>query len=108
MYDTSVLHSTFSTRFGFVCDDFYLKGIYQSVVMGGMLAGSFAGGLASDRFGRRTVILAGILLVWIFGILNAFVTSRLVFGISQFLIGMSAMGVFMTSYVLIAESTIPK
>ena len=35
VFDTSVVLTSFSVRLGFVCGDFYLKGIFQSVVMAG-------------------------------------------------------------------------
>ena len=52
VYDKSVRESTFVTRFGLVCTDYYLTGIFDALGMGGMLLGSFAVGVLSDRFGR--------------------------------------------------------
>ena len=53
VFDKSIIESSFATRFGFVCGNFPLRGIFNSFAMGGMLLGSFAIGAVSDRFGRR-------------------------------------------------------
>jgi len=107
VYDRSVVESSFATRFGLVCDDYYLRGIFNSFVMGGMLLGSFMVGIISDRYGRKTALNACIVLLWIAGIINAFTTYKSVYAICRLIIGMTSIGSFLCAYVLIAESTLP-
>lgn len=52
VFDKTVVESSFAVRFGLVCSDYYLRGIFNALGMGGMLLGSFAVGVLSDRFGR--------------------------------------------------------
>ena len=108
--DRSVVESSFALRFDFVCDRFYLRGLFNSLVMGGMLLGSITCGLISDRFGRKTAMIVCLLLLWSCGIGNAFVPSEAsaLFGVLRVIVGASALGTFLCAFVIIAESTLPE
>ena len=50
------------TEWDLVCDKQYLVGLISSFYMIGLLIGSFVVGAASDRYGRRPVVLAMMIL----------------------------------------------
>ena len=71
VFDQTFVKTSFATRFGFVCDRFYLRGIFNALAMGGMLLGSFVIGAISDRFGRKPALYVSILTLWSAGLINA-------------------------------------
>ena len=107
VFDKKVVGSSFATDLEFVCDDFPLRGIFSSFIMGGMLIGSFVVGMISDKLGRKNAMLICIVVHWIAGIVGAFSPWRALYGICRILIGISAIGQFISEYVLVAEATLP-
>jgi OCT family organic cation transporter-like MFS transporter 4/5 len=108
VYDKSVVTSSFSIDHEFVCDRYYLKGIFNSLYMVGMLIGAFILGIIADRWGRRSAFFISTLLVGSAGIISPFISSTIFFGLLRIVEGMGGMGCFFIPYVMIAESTLPK
>ena len=76
--------------------------------MCGMLVGSFVLGVLGDMIGRKKTILLSGVLVSVFGSLNAFVSSPVLYAFFRFLTGMGGIGLFLVSYVLASELTTPR
>ena len=108
VFDSKYVESSFSIYYGFYCSNFYLKGIFSSLALLGMLIGSFVSGFLSDKFGRKKTIVIFILVLPITGIICAFRPPVAVFAICQLLLGMSSIGAFLCSSVMIAESTLSR
>ena len=75
VYDASVFEETLATKLDIVCGRERLQKLLGTLLMLGLLIGSYFGGWAGDYFGRRKVMLAVIPLMslGLFG--NAFVES---------------------------------
>ena len=107
VYDKSVVTSSYSIEHEFVCDRYYLKGIFNALYMLGMLLGAFILGVVSDHCGRRSAFFISILLVGSAGVIMPFISSTSLFGILRVIVGMGGMGCFLIPYVMVAESTLP-
>ena len=55
VYDTSVFEETLATKLDLVCERENLQKLLGTLVMFGLLVGSFLGGWAGDYFGRSSV-----------------------------------------------------
>ena len=108
IYDKKLVESSFVTRFGFVCDNFSMQGLFKALVMAGMLVGSFPVGYLSDKVGRKPALGLCIILLATCGVINAWTTSTILFGISRLIVGMAAIGVYYCNYVIVAEGALPK
>ena len=52
------------------CDELYLRSIFNSLFLGGMLLGSFSIGMISDKFGRVKALVLSIFLTASSGLLG--------------------------------------
>ena len=105
VFDKSYVESSFAIDYGFVCSNFHLRGIFNSLVMVGMLIGSVSVGIVSDHAGRkRTMHLVNLILV-VAGVTNAFEPPIFIFAICRILIGMCAIGQGIAAYICLIEGT---
>ena len=107
VFDHSIVTSTVTEDYGLTCDHSFVRSIFNSLYLGGMLVGSFIIGLVSDRFGRLKALVLSIFLVGGSGLLAAFVQNRIVFALLRITTGMGGMGSFMVPAVIAAEATLP-
>lgn len=70
----------------------------------GALIGSFIWGMLGDKFGRKTALLASILIYSIGMLANSFVHDPLTYGIVRFIIGFGVAGEVGLGATLIAET----
>ena len=73
VFDHSIVTSTVTEDYDLTCDHSFVRSIFNSLYLGGMLVGSFIIGLVSDRFGRLKALVLSIFLVGGSGLLAAFV-----------------------------------
>jgi OCT family organic cation transporter-like MFS transporter 4/5 len=71
VYDTSQYESTAVTSFDLVCDRSHLRASADSLMMFGVFLGSYVFGHLSDKYGRRPVFMASLLIQVVFGLLTA-------------------------------------
>ena len=64
IFDQSVVLTSVTVDYGFTCEELFLKSVFNSLYLGGMLVGSFIIGLISDKFGRLKARL--YTLGWLF------------------------------------------
>ena len=88
----TVVESSFVTKFDLVCDDFYLRGVMNSMMMVGMLLGSMPIGMISDRFGRKVALLTCLIVQPLAGIVGAFSPWLPLLAFCRILIGMAIIG----------------
>ena len=74
----------------------------------GRLLGSFIIGIVSDRFGRMKAITLSVLVLCLAGILETVVNNTIALGILRVLYGMGGNGCVIVTFVLAAESTLPR
>ncbi|XP_068609561.1 solute carrier family 22 member 2-like [Brachionichthys hirsutus] len=94
---------SFVTEFDLVCSDAWLVDAYQSILNAGNLAGSFAFGYISDRFGRTISILLSNILNLITGLVLAITPNYAAILVIRFISGIGLNGGWMTAYVLLTE-----
>jgi len=78
-------------------------GLLVSAAIFGMVLSSMVGGILSDRFGRRAVVLGGVLLFGVFTVAKAYVGSFGHLLVLQFLTGLGLGGVFTNVLALTGE-----
>ena len=103
VFDTSVVTSSFVTRFGLVCDHFYLRGIMNSMMMVGMLLGSLPVGVISDKYGRKVALLTCLIVQPLAGIVGAFSPWLTLLAVCRIFVGMAVIG--KRSYLLLSSMT---
>ena len=107
VFDHSIVTSTVTQDYDLTCDHSFVRSIFNSLYLGGMLVGSFVIGLVSDRFGRLKALVLSIFLVGGSGLVAAFVQNRIIFALLRITTGMGGMGSFMVPAVIAAEATLP-
>ena len=72
------------------------------------LLGSFVVGFISDSYGRLKAIIFSILVMCVAGIAEAFIYNKILLAILRVIYGIGGQGIVLASFVLAAESTLPK
>ena len=57
------METSITEDFDMTCDELYLRSLFNSLFLGGMLLGSFSFGMISDKFGRVKALILSIFLV---------------------------------------------
>jgi OCT family organic cation transporter-like MFS transporter 4/5 len=104
-YDTSFYESSIITEWDLVCDKSWLVSFSQSSYMIGMMVSTILFGYLSDKYGRRLVIMGGIVIEVIAGFSCAFSYSWIQFLISRFFLSLGQTGRWSTGFVIILEIT---
>lgn len=101
-YGTSKKYSIV-TEFDLVCDKAPVAAVASSIFHIGGSAGIFIGGMASDRFGRKNVLLLSLCILTGISMASSLVTSALQLIISRSLIGATTISCTAISYVYLTE-----
>ena len=72
------------------------------------LLGSFVIGFISDSYGRLKAVIFSILVICLTGIAEAFIFNKVLLAILRVIYGIGGQGIVLASFVLAAESTLPK
>ncbi|XP_031557668.1 organic cation transporter protein-like [Actinia tenebrosa] len=91
------------TEWNLVCDRSHLKAMTQAVYMAGLLVGSVAFSIISDKFGRRISVFVSILLLFVCGISSGFADCLSLFTLLRFFAGMANAGCLLARYVYCME-----
>ena len=87
VFDKSVFDETIVTEFNLVCGNEWKTDLSTSLYYLGFGVGGIVGGIVSDRFGRKPIIILGSGLLLVFGIANTWSNSIWMFAFVRFLIG---------------------
>ena len=103
IYDTSVFPRTVSTDMDLVCANKPKHKLLQTLMMLGLLFGSFLGGWASDFFGRKTSLFAAILVFGTILIVNGFAQNYTMYAALHFLFCLDLPVLWVTNQTLSLE-----
>ncbi|KAF0307798.1 Solute carrier family 22 member 3 [Amphibalanus amphitrite] len=102
-FDHSFYQWTIQEHFGLVCEYEYLLAPIKSSYMVGVMLGALLGGMASDRFGRRPVILALLGTLLPLSVLVALSQTVMVFIVLRFLVAMAVVAEYTAIFVYCME-----
>ncbi|CAF0726177.1 unnamed protein product [Adineta steineri] len=111
IFDQTYYQSTLVEDWSMVCDRLSLKSTVQVVFFGGYMVGSLLFGILADKYGRRPIMGASFLLMFIAGIICALApeeligkgTSYPVFALGRFLLACATRGIAVTGFVMGSE-----
>ncbi|XP_057677085.1 solute carrier family 22 member 4-like isoform X4 [Corythoichthys intestinalis] len=90
-------------EFDLVCDQHWKQPLTATIFFLGVLVGSFFSGLLSDRFGRKPVLFATIIIQATFTLLQIVAPSWQIFCFFLFCNGLGNISMYMSCYVLGTE-----
>ncbi|XP_056632745.1 organic cation transporter protein-like [Diorhabda sublineata] len=103
-HDITIVHD-----FGIHCEENVWKlTIVGTVSMCGELVGLSYSGFISDRYGRKTILIAGVLLSTLCGILKSLSVSYTMYVIMEFLDPALGAGMYNAAFILAMEFVAPK
>ncbi|TRY87435.1 hypothetical protein DNTS_017194 [Danionella cerebrum] len=105
VYDHSQFTSTTATEWNLVCDDKKLNQALATFFFIGVTIGAIVFGQLADKFGRKPTIQISFVASAIFGIMEAFSTSYVMFAIARTLSGLALTGMSITTVALCIEWT---
>ncbi|XP_051902359.1 solute carrier family 22 member 4-like [Hippocampus zosterae] len=103
VYSTEVYHSTVVSQFDLVCAERWKQPLTATIFFLGVLVGSFFSGLLADRFGRKPVLFATIVIQAVFSVAQIAAPSWEVFCVLLFCNGLGNISNYVSCYVLGTE-----
>lgn len=107
VYDYTKYKSSTVIEWTMVCGRTWLRATSDALFMMGVLLGSIVFGQMSDKWGRKPVFFASLVLQVIFGILAGVAPDYITYTMARMIIGATTSGVFLVSYVLAMEMVGP-
>ncbi|XP_034777314.2 si:dkey-190l8.2 [Acipenser ruthenus] len=80
----------------------------QTVFMCGLLIGSLVGGILSDRYGKRVLLIGSCTVQAVTGLMSAFVPHVIFHLIARLIVGITCCGINISSFSLGVEWSVPK
>uniref|UniRef100_U5ETI5 Putative synaptic vesicle transporter svop n=1 Tax=Corethrella appendiculata TaxID=1370023 RepID=U5ETI5_9DIPT len=108
VYDKRVFATSTVTDWDLVCGKSFLKASADALFMVGVMLGSIGFGWLSDKYGRKPIFFASLVLQVIFGVLAAVSPEYITYTISRIIIGSTTSGVFLVAYVIAMEMVGPE
>ncbi|XP_077402588.1 solute carrier family 22 member 4-like isoform X2 [Vanacampus margaritifer] len=103
IYSTDVYQSTVVSQFDLVCNQRWKQPLTATVFFLGVLVGSFFSGVLADRFGRKPVLFATIIIQAVFSVAQIAAPSWEVFCMLLFCTGLGNISNYVSCYVLGTE-----
>ncbi|CAN7937099.1 unnamed protein product [Ixodes hexagonus] len=107
-FDSSFHKRTIISEWQPVCENQWMLGMSQSILMFGFMVGNFFFSHLSDWCGRRPAIFAGTLLSLTSGVAVAFASSFSMFNVFRFLASTGHGGVTNVAYTIAIECVAPR
>ncbi|XP_049575600.1 solute carrier family 22 member 7a [Syngnathus scovelli] len=104
-YDRSEFASTTATEWDLVCEDRRLNQALATYFFLGVTFGAILFGYLSDKFGRKSMLVAALLGATLLGATSAFASSYAMFAVSRALSGVTLSGMSIIGTVLGVEWT---
>ncbi|XP_077360392.1 solute carrier family 22 member 4-like isoform X2 [Festucalex cinctus] len=103
VYSTDVYQSTVVSQFDLVCNQRWKQPLTATIFFLGVLVGSFFSGVLADRFGRKPVLFATIIIQVVFSVAQIAAPSWEVFCLLLFCTGLGNISNYVSCYVLGTE-----
>lgn len=103
IYDDSKYKSSTVIEWDMICGRAWLRATSDALFMVGVLLGSIIFGQMSDKWGRKPVFFASLVLEVVFGLVAAFAPDYITYTVARLIIGATTSGVFLVAYVLAME-----
>lgn len=107
VYDDSKYENSAVTEWNMVCDRSWLSATSDSMFMLGVLLGSIIFGQLSDKYGRKPIFFASLIIQVVFGVLAGVAPEYITYTISRIIVGATTSGVFLVAYVIAMEMVGP-
>lgn len=107
VYDGSRYNSSAVIEWDMVCNKSWMRATSDSMFMLGVLLGSIIFGQLSDKYGRKPIFFASLIIQVIFGVLAGIAPEYITYTISRAIIGATTSGVFLVAYVIAMEMVGP-
>uniref|UniRef100_A0A182T0M2 Major facilitator superfamily (MFS) profile domain-containing protein n=1 Tax=Anopheles maculatus TaxID=74869 RepID=A0A182T0M2_9DIPT len=107
VYDRSKFESSTVTEWDMVCDRSWLRASADSLFMVGVMLGSIGFGYLSDKYGRKPIFFASLVLQVIFGVLAGIAPEFFTYTLARMVVGATTSGVFLVAYVIAMEMVGP-
>ncbi|XP_071544081.1 organic cation transporter protein-like [Panulirus ornatus] len=107
-FDNSTFASTVTSEYQLVCDREYLRALYQSIYMFGIFSGAFFSSYSCDKFGRKIVIVVGVLLCIVLTLSSCWLPTLSLILISRYFVGTINSLIHSASFVMAMELAEPR
>ncbi|XP_071837665.1 organic cation transporter-like protein [Apostichopus japonicus] len=108
IYANEPYGSTIVSEWNLVCDRASFVELSQTVLMIGVTIGSVIFGYIVDRFGRRQIFFASLFMQGIFGCIEAFSPSFVIFLVFRLFIGITDQGFVLPAWAMVSELFTPR
>lgn len=107
IYDHSKYESSTVSEWDMVCERSWLRATADALFMIGVMLGSIIFGDLSDRYGRKPIFFASLVIQVIFGVLAGIAPEYVTYSIARIIVGATTSGVFLVAYVIAMEMVGP-
>ncbi|XP_017084227.1 organic cation transporter-like protein [Drosophila eugracilis] len=107
VYDQSTYLNSAVTEWDLVCGKESLAATSDCIFMFGVLLGSIVFGQMSDKYGRKPILFASLVIQVFFGILAGVAPDYFTYTFARLMVGATTSGVFLVAYVVAMEMVGP-
>ncbi|KAI8045775.1 organic cation transporter-like protein [Drosophila gunungcola] len=107
VYDQSKYLNSALTEWNLVCGKQFMTAISENVFMFGVLLGSIVFGQLSDKYGRKPILFASLVIQVFFGVVAGLAPEYFTYTLARLMVGTTTSGVFLVAYVIAMEMVGP-
>ncbi|XP_039494150.1 organic cation transporter-like protein [Drosophila santomea] len=107
VYDRSKYLNSAVTEWNLVCGRDFMAATSDSLFMLGVLLGSIVFGQLSDKYGRKPILFASLVIQVLFGVLAGVAPEYFTYTFARVMVGATTSGVFLVAYVVAMEMVGP-
>ncbi|KAH8347198.1 hypothetical protein KR059_006564 [Drosophila kikkawai] len=107
VYDQSTYLNSAVTEWNLVCGRAFMAATSDSLFMLGVFLGSIVFGQLSDKYGRKPILFASLVIQVLFGVLAGVAPEYFTYTLARIMVGATTSGVFLVAYVIALEMVGP-